>query len=168
MVEHGLIVLLGLEHLIDHPAQGKDQGDSRQDGGHPKHAPPGRLGRLPSGQILVHDLLHHGQLGIGELRGRALLSRFSVLLPQQPAHGYGEHPAQGDELFHLGQYGVRLPFIDGLAGHSQLLSQGLLRQAQFLSLLGYALTYCHGRHLLCLHHIGKSRNHATNLGAESC
>ena len=148
--EGGLQLLVGLLGLIHSPGQPEEHDDQHgcpQSGQYPGPDLSGGSGLLPGGQILLHDLLDHGQLGVGELGGGLGGLRGSVLHPQQPAHGDGEDLAQGDELFHLGDGGVRLPLVDGLAGYPQLFSQGLLGQAQFLAFLADSLAQCHTGHL---------------------
>ena len=110
--------------------QGHNQRQHRRRTAQPDQFPPFERRLLGlGGQVAVHNLLDHLQLGLGELAGGGLRRGGGLLHPQQPAHGDRKNFAQGDKLVDLGQGGVRLPLINSLPGHPQLLSQPLLGQA---------------------------------------
>lgn len=108
-----------LGSLPEPQSQPEDEGEA-----HPAGPAPG-LGLLP--EILPGDalcqLLHLRRLGS---RGGFCLRGSGLLNAQQLPHRHPEEPAQGDELFQLGQGGVTLPFGDGLPGHAHFFSQLLL------------------------------------------
>ena len=64
------------------------------------------------------------------------------------SHRDAEQAAEGDQLVDLRQGGVCLPFVDGLAGDTQLAPQSLLGQPQLLPLLRDALPNGHIPRLL--------------------
>ena len=88
-------------------------------------------------------MLVAGRIPIGNGFSNRCRSRF--LHTQQPPDGYTEQAAQSHQLFDLRQSGVGFPFINRLAGDAQPVAQGLLGQAQFLSLLRNPLSCCHAQ-----------------------
>ena len=155
---HGGLEVVGLVvQIAELLGQAEQCDDDGQTGGGCNHPGPAaafgfgsRLRLWLRGQIAIHDLFHHLKLCFGQLiTARSIFGfRGSFFHAQQPAHRNAENTAQGDQLFDLGQSGVRLPFVNGLTGHAQLFAQGLLRQSQFLSLLCDSLSNGHGTHFL--------------------
>ena len=119
-------------------------------------APDGeRLGQ--GGGVPLYDLLPHLQLGrcqlsVSRFRGGAFripgILRRRLLHSQQPPYRDAEEAGEGNELVDLRQGGVALPFIDGLPGYPQPVSQGLLAESLFFSLLGDAPACGHRQDLL--------------------
>ena len=151
---HPIEAVLQIHILAVHPVQTVEEMEQHQaqDQARRHEGPAAALpGRRLGGDVAACDLLHHLQLGLRQPaacfgRSRVRLRRF--LHAQQPSHRDAEQAAEGDQLVDLRQGGVRLPFVDGLAGDAQLAPQGLLGQSQLLPLLRDALPNGHSPRLL--------------------
>ena len=99
-------------------------------------------GELAGLLIAGQDLLDQFHLGRGKIVGDVLL--LVLLHTEQPADGYMEQAAESHQFVHIGQTGIRFPFINRLSGYAESLAQPLLGQIQLPALGGDTLSGRHG------------------------